>query len=136
MKRIYLLNKIIELFVFKVIKDEYGNEYVVFDKNPITNVMNIYDKTEFEAIENHLHLLDGVRKKEFNELIVFSERLGEILLDVLKKSFPDKYFYVFITVTLHGSFIVRFHQKWEGEEPYYNIVNHNGRKDKIIMVEG
>lgn len=136
MKKIEFLDVIIGLFNFKIIMDEKGNEYVIFRKNPIKSVANIQDRTEFEALENHVHLLRNIKKNEFDELVLLANRLGNVLLSALKYNFPNKYFYVYITIALHGSFIIRFHQKWENEVPYYNVKDFDEGKEKILSFEG
>ena len=67
MKRLNFLQSVVGLFSFKTIADDCGNEYVVFDDSTITPeiLKNISDKTEFEALENHVHLLEKTTKKEF-----------------------------------------------------------------------
>jgi len=63
--------------------------------------------------------------------------LGKALLASLKFSYPDKYFYVFVEITLGDSFVIRFYQKWEDEPPYYDLPNLNSCPDtRIIMFEG
>lgn len=118
------LNKIYsfltELLSFKTIKDKTGNEFVLFSNSDHDFVEGIDDKTAFEAIENHLHLLDNVSDKQFNKMIEIGEFFGKLVLCVLKEEFPKKHFVVFATVTKKDSFIIRFHQKWEGEAFYYD----------------
>lgn len=136
MKKIEFLDVIIGLFNFKEIMDENGNEYVFFERNPIKNIVNIQDKTEFEALENHIHLLKNIKKNGVDELVSLANKLGNMLFNALKYSFPNKYFYVYITIALHGSFIVRFHQKWENEIPYYNVKDFDESKEIILVFEG
>ena len=118
------LNKVysflIELLSFKTIKDKNGNEFVLFSNNSLNFVEGIDDKTAFEAQENHLHLLDNISNKQFNKIIKIGEFFGKLVLCLLKESFPEKHFVVFTTVTKKDSFIIRFHQKWEGEKFYYD----------------
>lgn len=70
------------------------------------------------------------------ELVSLANKLGNMLFNALKYSFPNKYFYVYITIALHGSFIVRFHQKWENEIPYYNVKDFDESKEIILVFEG
>lgn len=127
---------VLELFNFKTVMDERYNEYVILENSAIKNIVNIQDKTEFEALENHVHLFRNVKKHEFDELVSLADRLGKVLLSALKHNFPNKYFYVYITIKVQGSFIIRFHQKWENEAPYYNVSDLDKGKEKILAFEG
>ena len=121
MKRLNFLQSVVGLFSFKTIADDCGNEYVVFDDSTITPeiLKNISDKTEFEALENHIHLFEKTTKKEFENGDEVSNFLGKTLLNCLREKYPEKHFYVYISIDLKDSMIVRFHQKWENEMPYY-----------------
>ena len=72
MKRIEYFELIANLFSFKAEKDEHGNEYVIFSQSDDRPIRNIKDKTEFEALENHVHLLENVKKDEFEQLTPFT----------------------------------------------------------------
>lgn len=86
---------------------------------------DIEDKTMFEAVENHIHILDNVKKRDASILDKFGERIGGLLLDRLKFCFPQKKFYVFVTYEINDSLIIRFHQDRPGEEPYYDPVDYS-----------
>ena len=123
------------LFAFKTILDEKGNEYVVYLDSAVENLTGIEDKTVFEALENHVHLLDNIKPKEFEPLISIGSDLGKALLASLKFKYPDKRFFVYVTIN-SDSFIIRFHQRWEGESPYINpddFMNH--KTEKIIRFQ-
>lgn len=45
----------------------------------------------------------------------------ENLIENLKTSFPNKHFYVYLDCDFNDHIIVRFHQLWENEEPYYDV---------------
>ena len=92
MKRIEYFKLIADLFVFKTISDEKGNEYVLLSTNEYNSIENIEDKTAFEAIENHVHLLDRIKKEEFESLIPIAKNLGQALTSNLKIQFPTKKF--------------------------------------------
>lgn len=49
MKEKYL-DFILDMFTFKIIKDEHNNEYVVFKNNPNNYMNGIEDKTQLNAI--------------------------------------------------------------------------------------
>lgn len=120
MKRTKYFELISELFKFKTITDEYGNEFVLFAQSHLNSIENIIDKTEFEASENHIHLIRNLKKSEFFRLIPTAKILGKILLVALENQYPDKHFIVFVSIKIHDSFIIRFHQKWDNEEDFCN----------------
>ena len=110
--------QILNLFKYKVIFDEKGNNYVLLYSNPLNVVEGITDKTAFEALENHVHLIDKIRKRNINDVVLFGKKLGYTLAENLKAAFPDKNFVVFVTIT--NELIIRFHQKWFDEAEYYD----------------
>lgn len=120
---------------FKIITDENHTEYVVFENSTLNSATGISDKTEFEALENHLHVLDNISLKEFKRLSPIAESLGNLLLCCLKQKFPRKNFVVFVSMCVHDSLIIRFHQKWENEEPYYNPNDYTGVTEKVFGFE-
>ena len=79
--------------------------------------------------------MDKITKKEFKSLIPISKQLGNTLLNCLKCKYPDKQFVVFVSIHLRDSMIVRFHQKWEGEEPYYRPSDFNGPNERVFSFE-
>ncbi len=110
-------------FDFKTIYDTTDNEFIVFagscaDKD--ISGIEITDKTAFEAVENHIHIIEkiGVVK------LFFYQRKGvELCSNVLlslKQKYPTRDFIVYVTLTLHDAMILRFHQKWEDETDYYS----------------
>ncbi|MBQ7956854.1 MAG: hypothetical protein IJ279_02360 [Clostridia bacterium] len=133
MKRYDFLKSIVSLFSFRTISDDCGNEYVVFSDSAITSadLKNISDRTEFEALENHVHLLEKVTKKEFENSDEVLDALGTSVLNCLRQKYPDKHFYVYISVDLKDSMIIRFHQKWKNELPYYSD-NNFGKSTKLF----
>ena len=135
MKRIEYLVTIMRLFQFRTVLDEEGNEYVLLKENDGIPSKNVEDKTEFEAVHNHVHLFDYVKKNEFDALIAEGKLLGRTLLENLNYRYPEKRFFVFVTVSLNDSMIVRFHQIWDGEEPYYNPADFDPEKDRVLMFQ-
>ncbi|MDR1565542.1 MAG: hypothetical protein LBS74_11350 [Oscillospiraceae bacterium] len=135
-KRLEYFDLLTNLFYFKAIYDPKGTEFIVFSQCPFDSLQNcITDKTEFEALENHVHLIEHVTKEEFNKLAPIAKNLGQALLNALKFNYPNKSFVVYVTIDLHDSLIIRFHQKWEGEEPYYPADFNSSAILKIIMLE-
>ncbi len=136
MKKIEFFELIADLFKFKSIFDEVKNEYVVFEYSTLNSISERTDKTEFEAIENHVHLFDHVKKEEFERFIKIAPSLGKTVLCMLKSQYPDKNFFVYVSISLRDSFILRFHQKWEGEEPYYDVSSFSSPYERVFMFEG
>lgn len=134
MKKIDILKTVADIFDFKTVTDKDGNEYVIYANSSIENAdFDIEDKTQFEAVENHVHLVDNVKKSDFNDLIEIGKVLGETQSNALKSNFPDKEFCVFVTVDIGESMIIRFHQVWENEPVYYNPDDFNSDKTKVLM---
>lgn len=134
MKKIDILKTVADIFDFKTVTDKNGNEYVIYANSSIENAdFDIEDKTQFEAVENHVHLVDNVKKSDFNDLIEIGKVLGETQSNALKGNFPDKEFCVFVTVDIGESMIIRFHQVWENEPVYYNPDDFNLDKTKVLM---
>lgn len=135
MKRIDFLELITQLFEFKIITDEHNHEFVLLKTNPLKSASKIDDKTQFEAVENHVHLLEHIKSFEFKKLEPIAVSLGQALLWSLHASYPDKHFVVFVTVHLHDSMIIRFHQKWAGESFYYDMTDFQLQNEKIYLFE-
>lgn len=134
MKKIDILKTVANLFVFKTLTDKNNNEYVLYADSNITEIdFDIDDKTQFEAAENHVHLVDNVKKSDFDELIEIGKTFGETQLNALKAKYPDKEFCVFVTVDVGESMIIRFHQVWKNEPVYYNPDDFNSDKTKVLM---
>ena len=135
MRRIDALFFLQQLDKFKIIKDENGFEFVLFESNALNSITGVKDKTEFEAIENHLHLLENISSKEFKNLLPIAESIGNMLLCCLKQNFPDKDFVVFVSIRIRDSLIIRFHQKWKNEAAYYNPNDYLDSNEKVFVFE-
>jgi hypothetical protein len=120
MKKIEFLMLAANLFSFKTVSDKCGTEFILFSQSNVNSLGTIQDKTEFEAIENHVHLCDNIKSNEFETCLTVGNSLGKALLASLKCCYPEKTFCVYVSIHLHDSFIIRFHQKWNDEQPYYN----------------
>ncbi len=128
------LRKFANLFDFKTVTDNDGNEYVIYADSKITEIdFEIDDKIQFEAVENHVHLIDEVKKVDFEDLIEAGGILGKTQLNALKSEFPDKEFCVFVIVDIGDSMIIRFHQTWKNEPVYYNPDDFNSEKTRVLM---
>lgn len=134
MKKIELLRDFSEMFDFKIVTDENGNEYVIYANSVLDEIgSEPEDKTQFEAVENHIHLIDNVKQSDFDKLIEVGRILGETQLSALKSKYPDKEFCVFVTVDIGESMIIRFHQIWDNEPVYYNPDDFNSDKTRVLM---
>ena len=136
MKRIEYFEALSKLFEFKTIADEQGNEFVVSKGSQLDSVKSIEDRTEFEAFENHIHLLNNIKNDEFETLKAVAQNLGPVLLNTLKTHYPGKHFYVYVSIHLHDSMTIRFHQKWDGEEPFCNPDEFTSPKEKVFCFQG
>lgn len=124
--RLKVLEAMVALMQTEKKIDSYGNEYIL-----ISGAMpsfdgfsqEIIDKTQFEAITNHVHIIDKISKAEFKQIQSFAPTMCQLVLDLLCSRYPDKYFYVFASAVVHDSFILRFHQRWLNEMPYYESMS-------------
>lgn len=123
------------LFQYKTICDENHNEYVLFAHSTLERVTNIMDRTQFEACENHVHLVNNLQKSEYQACISIAQNLGKALLYCLHSTYPKKHFIVFVSLRLKDSMIIRFHQKWENEDPYYNVSDFTTERETVFKFE-
>lgn len=132
-ENIKLLEDVLNLFDFESVSDGC-NEYILLKSCGVTEIYNrVEDKTSFEALNNHVHLLSRIKKSRLSETYELSEKLGKLLLSVLHSQFPDKHFVVFITVD--SEVTVRFHQKWSGEPWYYITDDENAYEAKVFCFD-
>ena len=123
------------LFSFKTIVDEFHNEYIIFQNSPIDIITNVQDKTAFEAVENHVHLFDNIKRRDFKQLVDVGNSLGKALLYSLQATFPQKSFVVYVSICIKDSMIIRFHQKWMDESYYYTDIDSYGSNEKVLKFE-
>jgi len=135
MKRIEYFELLAKTFEFKTIIDDYGNEFVLLKENCVDSFKKIEDKTEFEASENHIHLLDNINKNEFEILKKIAPILGQAVLHSLTSQYAQKHFRVYVSIHLYDSMIIRFHQKWDNEEFYCNPDEFTSSKEKVYAFE-
>lgn len=136
MKRVTFIKKLIELTSFKTLRDNSGNEFVLFANSSITTVPPFYDRTSFESSENHVHVFHNITLEEFHILLPLASQFGNMLLSSLKQAFPEKHFMVFVSVHLNDAFTIRFHQKWPGELPFCDPLNFQNGDERVFCVEG
>lgn len=105
---------------FYVSKDKNGHEMIyLFEHQKIFNHA-IEDKTGDEALENHVHIFDNVKKRWRKDVKIISEAIARNLFHTLKLEFPNKKFVVYLDLNYMDSVIIRFHQIWENEDLYYD----------------
>lgn len=129
MKRIEFVFRLLPILfpAFYSVSDCDGNEFVFLDMgdkiNDFTN--KIEDKTSVESIQNHFHLFERQNKNCRTAVYEISTAIAKNLLNSLKCKYPDKEFIVFLDINMNDSTIVRFHQQWKDEIPYYDITQLN-----------
>lgn len=133
MRRIERFKLFADLFQYKTICDEKGNEYVLFADNEINSIANVQDRTAFEAFENHVHLICNIQKDEFKKSLEIAEKIGPALLNNLHICYPGKRFFVYVSCQRKGDMIIRFHQMWRNETPYYNPSDFASEGEKVYM---
>ena len=130
-----ILEAISELFRFKTVYDENRNEYVVFANSQVEDIINIEDRTQFEAVENHVHLLENIGKSQLPRVKKIADSLGNALINSLHGAYPDKRFSVFATYGAGNDLTIRFHQKWDNEPPYFDPENFAEPDETVVLFE-
>lgn len=131
MRRIEYLELLANLFQYKTISDLKGNEYVLFADNPLNSIENVQDHTAFEAVENHVHLISNMQKDDLQTCSQIAEKIGQALLNNLHAWYPDKDFCVFVSFRYRDDMVIRFHQSWANEAPYFDP--HEFINEKVYM---
>ena len=99
--------------------DKDGNELVFLQFPGETHhLQSIPDKTQCEALKNHIHLFHAVKKCDQAEAKAMAIALARNLIDWLEIRLPDKKFVVTLEINWCDSTVPRFHQCWEAEPPY------------------
>ena len=106
-------------------RDPSGAEFVLLDTGdapdtaPLSRIVE--DRTGYEALLNHVHLFSGpLPPEQLAEAREMALAAARNLRDTLARAFPEKRFAVFLTVNAED-IILRFHQLWPGEMPYYEV---------------
>lgn len=106
-------------------RDPSGAEFVLLDTDdapdtaPLSRIVE--DRTGYEALLNHVHLFSGpFPPEELAEIRTRALAAARDLRHALEQTFPDKRFAVFLTLNPEDG-ILRFHQLWPGEAPYYQV---------------
>jgi len=103
--------------------DSEDNEYIFLktQDSTINSLDKVSDKTQLEAYENHIHICGKVKKRVQYTAITSAKLITKNLIENLKASFPNKNFYVYLDCDFNDHIILRFHQLWENEAPYYDV---------------
>lgn len=131
-KDIQTLMSLLDVFEVQTIIDNNGNEYVLLKSCGITSIDTVDDKTAFEAVMNHIHIIDGVKKWNMDGIENFSKRFLNICGEFLHCKYPSKHFVAYITID--DSVTFRFHQKWENE-PWYYITEDHAYDSTVLYFE-
>jgi len=104
---------------FHIMKDSSGQEMVFLCEHKQIENWVVENRTVVEALENHVHVFDNVKKRYRNDVKRISIAISRNLLRSLMQQFPDKSFVVYLDLNYKDSVIIRFHQIWADEEIYY-----------------
>ena len=69
---------------------------------------------------DYVHILDKLSPTELDGLKEMAPALCRCIQYTLQAKYPGRQFYVYATASVHDSFILRFHQSWDDEPPYYS----------------
>ena len=110
---------------FYIRTDPSGAEFVLLDTGdgPDTSPLPlaVEDRTGYEAVWNHVHLFSGpLPPEELAKVRTLALAAAQDLRHALEQTFPGKRFAVFLTLNPEDG-ILRFHQLWPGEVPYYQV---------------
>ena len=110
-----------QLLHYQVLTDAAGNELLCLcDDHRKTIPLSVEDKTAYEAVNNHEHLLDDISDEAFSELVADAPVLCRLIYCNIKMQYPQRKLAVYVAVSRHDSLTIRFHQVWTGEPPYYD----------------
>ena len=106
---------------FYTVHNAFKNELVFLDDGePKVPKVDTADKTQCEAFINHYHLFDKVGKRNYKKVVEIGMAIANNLRDSLLRAFPNKFFVVYLEVNVNDSVMLRFHQIWEDEPPYFD----------------
>ena len=110
---------------FVVVRDRDGKKLILLDDDCDTedgiDVFSVFNsRTEFEALNNHVHLFNKVKIKDQRYVEDISTSIALNLKKSLMLQFPQNEFIVYLDMNFNDSVILRFHQIWENEDLYYD----------------
>ena len=133
------LKNISSLFSFKINKDDLGNEFVVLssvgESNGDVLPYSVNNKTEYEAMINHIHICERISKEQMKEATLIANSLIHGIYATLKNTYPNRKFVVSATINEEDSFIIRFHQRWPNEPPYYDPKSFDFTNAMLLIVQ-
>ncbi|MEA5038663.1 MAG: hypothetical protein VB086_02375 [Clostridiaceae bacterium] len=136
MKKYELLLELLPVIypVFYVKKDRDGHELVFLDAGHHQEDISVViaDKTQCEAVENHFHLFNRTNEENKEAVKKIGASIAKNLLRALMQTFPDKKFIVYLEVNISDSTIVRFHQIWDNEPPYFDVATFKNKNVELF----
>ena len=96
----------------------------------------IIDRTQYEATNNHIHIVDFIPELENYpiETLLLSLKLLEVWGMKLKSRFPMDKFHLVISYDEFGS-VIRFYKVRSNETPWLEIEKLDDFKEEAILVE-
>lgn len=117
---------------FYTVEEKNGNELIFLDVGQDKQeIIEVSDKTQCEALENHFHLFEKVGIYNKKTVITIGEIISKNLLNELAKTFPNKKFIIYLDVNILDSVIIRFHQVWDNEPLYYDTTHFQNKHHQI-----
>ncbi len=130
-----LLRTFLQLLHVHVITDAAENELLCLcDDRRTTIPLSVKDKTAYEAVNNHEHLLDDLSDDEFAVLAADAPVLCRLVYSNIKMQYPQRKLAVYVTVSRHDSIAVRFHQVWEQEPIYYQSEDFSSGDERVFSL--
>lgn len=124
-----------QLLHYHVLTDAAGNELLcLYDDHRKTIPLSVKDKTAYEAVNNHVHLLDDISDEEFSELVEGAPVLCRLIYTNIKTQYPQKKLAVYVAVSRYDSLTIRSHQVWPGESLYYNPEDYLFGDERVFSV--
>lgn len=124
-----------QLWHVHLLTDAAGKELLCLqDDRRKTIPLAVADKTAYEAVNNHMHLLDDLSDAAFAELAADAPVLCQIIYRNIRLQYPQKRLAVYAEVSRHDSLTVRFHQVWNQERPYWNPEDFASGDARIFSV--
>ncbi len=113
----------------------YGNKLEELPEKFAPNSM-IIDRTQFEAVTNHIHLSDVFEEIDGDSCQTLKIALGlaEIWGNKLSVEFPTEKFHLVISHDEFGS-VIRFYKIRNDEVSWLNIVNLDDFKEEALLVK-
>lgn len=118
-----------------LLTDAAGNELLCLcDDHRTTIPLSVADKMAYEAVNNHMHLLDELSDAAFAKLVADAPVLCQLIYRNIKLQYPQKRIAVYVEVSRRDSLTVRFHQVWDQESPYWNPADFASGDERIFSV--